>query len=193
MSQPEFRDVISDYKIRMEERVQALRDKVARNSKKTRGQRKAVLDAEANLRVAKELALLPPYHGPDLLAGEKRCNVCGWPFGFKHRYADGSTCEALKAYTKLSTGEWIKSPTRGVGLTKFKTAWPAQHYGPMGIGSSSQYGITVVKKRAFVPIVEGETAAVTMARIRLRAAEADIPLDQALADVLKESDPKKGG
>ena len=46
-----------------------------------------------------------PYHGPDLIAGEKRCNVCGWPFGFKHRYADGSTCEALKAYTKLSTGE----------------------------------------------------------------------------------------
>ena len=74
-------------------------------------------------------------------------------------------------------------------MRKLIEHWPKQHYGPITFGHSSQYGLGINVGRAFRPIIEEETAAVTLARVQLLAVRTGISLDAALAEALGDVDP----
>jgi len=162
-----------------------------RTDKGNRQQRskREVAAAAKSLREAQLRATQPQDKGREVDETEAVCADCCWPFGPRHRYKGGPSCEVLAAATKLSNGEWVRLPTSGVGLRKLIEHWPSQYYGPITFGHSSQYGLGINVGRAFRPIIEEETAAVTLARVQLLAVRTGISLDAALAEALGDVDP----
>ena len=148
--------------------------------------RSALSELEEAVREARRLADLPQDVGnPD--KDVERCAECGWPFGAQHRYDGGPSCRVLVAMTHLSNGEWTRRPNSGRGVRALNDRWPNQYYGPIAFGHSSQYGLGIRQGQALEPIVDGETAAVTLARIRLRAHVDGVDLGEALQLVLDEA------
>ena len=146
----------------------------------------ALSELEEALREARQLADQPQDVG-DSNEDVERCTECGWPFGAKHRYGSGPSCQVLAAMTHLSNGEWTRRPDSGRGVRALNDRWPNQYYGPIAFGHSSQYGLGIRQGRALRPIVSGETAAVTLASIRLRAHVDGVDLGEALQLVLGEA------
>ena len=146
---------------------------------------KSIDKAQLALDQARDLADHPQDTGNPTEAADQLCKECGWPFGPKHRYTGGPSCAVLRVTTKLSNGEWVRLPTTGAGVRKMIDQWPNQCYGPIAFGHSSQYGLGINKGRALQPIINGETAAITLARVQLSAANTGVSLDQALGELLE--------
>ena len=90
--------------------------------------------------------------------------------------------------THLSNGEWIRRPDTGRGVRSLNAQWANKHHGPIAFGHSSQYGLGIRKGWALGPVISGETAAVTLARVRLRAHVDQVDLGEALMLVLDEAE-----
>ena len=163
--------------LRISRRLQTKEDEAEHKHQRT------LSELEEALHEARQLANQQQEVG-DSSEDVKRCTECGWPFGAKHRYSNGPSCQVLAAMTHLSNGEWIRRPDSGRGVRALNYRWPNQYYGPIAFGHSSQYGLGIRQGRALRPIVDGETAAVTLARIRLRAHVDGVDLGEALQLVL---------
>jgi hypothetical protein len=88
----------------------------------------------------------------------------------------------------LECGEWIRYPFEGKGLRKMLALWPHHYRGPVEFGKYDHHQLTIIKGCALMPIVKGETAWVTWARVWLRAVQADCALHEALAYVMESSE-----
>ena len=152
--------------------------------------KKNLIEAKRALQNAIELSETNPDFGTVNSADAEKCKKCGWPFQPKHRYSGGKSCEVLEVITKCSTGEWIRLPKSGKGIRKMVKAWGNKSYGPVTFGRSRQYGIDFGYGMILKPIIDGETAATTFARIKLYAIKEKVGLLQAYSEILLSESKK---
>jgi hypothetical protein len=99
-----------------------------------------------------------------------------------------NACQAAYTQRQLRSGTWVKAADLRGTARPIARAWPAAARARMVTASyrtSSRYGTATSKAECLLPCVEGETAAVTVARVHLAALRAGADAGVLLAEELR--------